>query len=66
MWSDEGPSSGYADTQASFGSVSLVAKKLTSLSKVSSSLEEDALKARLTARANFLRSSFGTKPLTAG
>jgi hypothetical protein len=42
MWSDENPSSGYNDTQASFGSISLVAKKLTSLSKVSSSLEEDA------------------------
>ena len=42
MWSDENPSSGYNDTQASFGSISLVAKKLTSLSNVSSSLEEDA------------------------
>jgi hypothetical protein len=42
MWSDENPSSGYTDTQASFGSISLVAKKLTSLSKVSSSLEEGA------------------------
>ncbi len=42
MWSDENPSTGYDDTQASFGSISLVAKKLTSLSKVRSSLEEDA------------------------
>jgi len=42
MWSDENPSSGYPDTQASFGSISLVAEKLASLSKVSSSLEEDA------------------------
>ena len=28
MWSDENPPSGYTDTQASFGSISLVAKKL--------------------------------------
>jgi hypothetical protein len=42
MWSDENPSSGHPDTQASFGSISLVPEKLASLSKVSSSLEEDA------------------------
>jgi hypothetical protein len=28
MWSDENPPSGYTDTKASFGSISLVANKL--------------------------------------